>query len=494
MSILGSLLGGGSNRPEPSETMQSNAGGLMSKFNPFNLVSGMFGRKKSAADNYAGTKGGMRKGLKDSKKKDPKFVSKVARADVPPQKGESVTNIASKIYSLLKKNQEKKTKELEIEQNFSKSLSNIKEKRNQQLIEALTKQPKGLKKETKNIKKESDKVKKETQDAKKEASKEKGASKGPAPSTQPPTAVPKGPAPSAQPSAAAPKPSATPAPKPTPSATRAPSGVASAGGGGGLVAVAAGVVAGGTLAMASAVIAKEEGLPKGGKAYWDPPNQKNLVSIGYGHQIKDYEYKQGFIQAGSEQIPIRGNRGIDTVLTKEQAQLLLQQDLPKYAEAAKKPLGDSWEKLNDQQKSALISYAYNTGSTASLVKQGIKGAIDSGDTKGAAAIIRDKGIRTAGGQVNSVLVERRAKEAELFEAKDLKSESKATPASTPAKTGEKVSATSTENKDLKKQAASAAGGPIVVNQTNNIVASADNSKTMTVPRSDASTFARGAAT
>ena len=57
---------------------------------------------------------------------------------------------------------------------------------------------------------------------------------------------------------------------------------------------------GGYLGQAADFISKEEGLPKGGKAMWDPPGQNNLVSVGYGHQIQANEYKQGFIDAGGE--------------------------------------------------------------------------------------------------------------------------------------------------------------------------------------------------
>lgn len=173
-------------------------------------------------------------------------------------------------------------------------------------------------------------------------------------------------------------------------------------------------VGGGYLAVAAQFIADREGFPRGGKAFFDPPGQQQLVSVGFGHQIQPHEYQQGFIQVGNEQVPIKGERGIDTVLTKDQATALLAMDMPKYEKRAAAPLGEAWGKLSDNQKAALISYAYNTGSTASLVKQGLKDAIMSGDMKTAASIIADKGIRTAGGQVLGGLVKRRAEEAALF--------------------------------------------------------------------------------
>lgn len=175
----------------------------------------------------------------------------------------------------------------------------------------------------------------------------------------------------------------------------------------------------GLASMATSAIAKEEGFAE--KAY----NDAGKVSIGYGHQIKEEEYKQGFIEIGDERVEIKGNRGLDTRITKDQANKLLQIDLPKYEKAAKDPLGDSWNKLNDSQKSALVSYAYNVGSTASLVRAGLKEAIDSGDMAKAAQIIREKGIATSEGKTNPVLVERRKREADIFE-KGAKSGSPAT--------------------------------------------------------------------
>lgn len=208
------------------------------------------------------------------------------------------------------------------------------------------------------------------------------------------------------------------------------------------------------LGSASSIIAREEGLPSNNKAMWDPPNQRNLVSIGYGHQIQAQEYKQGFIQAGNEQIPIKGNHGIDTTMTPEQAKKLLEIDLPKYVQKAKQPLGESWNKLNDNQKAALTSYAYNTGSTESLVRAGLKTAIDNNDMNTAAAIIRDRGIRTAGGQLNSTLIARRAREAAIFQtASSQSNKTKNVPQtfSVPSvPSSSSVSAISNTNKDLKE--------------------------------------------
>jgi GH24 family phage-related lysozyme (muramidase) len=211
----------------------------------------------------------------------------------------------------------------------------------------------------------------------------------------------------------APSSSSTPAGTPAPSSSSAPAGTPQQTGGGLGASAKSGGGGGGGSSKAADFIAAHEGLPKGGKAYYDPPSQKNLVSVGYGHQIKSDEYKQGFIQAGNEQIPITGEKGINTTLTPEQAKALLNKDVPEYAKKAAGPLGEAWSKLSEDQKAALTSYAYNTGSTAGLVKQGLKDAILSGDMETAANIIKN-GIKTAGGTVLPALAARRGQEAALF--------------------------------------------------------------------------------
>jgi GH24 family phage-related lysozyme (muramidase) len=501
MSILGSLLGTNSNRPEPSETMQNNAGGLMNRFNPFNLASGMFGKRKpGAADNYAGSSDGMKKGLKN--KKDPRFVTKSVTSETPVQKGESVTNISAKLFALFKSSFDKENKEEKIKRTSEKSMETVRDKRNKELIAALTAEPKGLKKESKDLKKQEDRIKKDMPKQPAAQPPSAAAPKGPASAQPPAAAAPKGPAsaqtpvagaPKGPPAAGTPKPSASPAtPKGSPAKPPAeiiPGAPAAGASTAAKVGVGVALAATGSIATATEFIAKEEGFPKKGKAYWDPPHQRNLVSIGYGHQIKDYEYKQGYIQIGSEKISLVGERGVDTVITKQQGEVLLSQDIGSYEDRARKPLGENaWNKLTDKQKAALTSYAYNAGSIGTLLKVGLREAILEGDTKKAAKIIEDYGVKTSKGKYMKVLEERRKREASLFASENIKQDIKQ-PASLP-EGGKKLAEASSEGKDLKKQAA-AAGGPVVINQNNNVVASADNSKTMTTPRSDGSRFVQG---
>lgn len=165
-------------------------------------------------------------------------------------------------------------------------------------------------------------------------------------------------------------------------------------------------------------LAKEEGMRL--KAYLDGSDKKSgkqFVSIGRGHQIKDHEYKQGYIQIGNERVAISGNNGLDTKLTKEQAEALYKKDNEEYSNKARNGLGvDLYDKLTDKQKSALNSYAYNIGSINGLVKKGLRDKIKSGDMQGASELIRN-GINTKDGKYNKGLDDRRKKEAVMFAEK-----------------------------------------------------------------------------
>jgi GH24 family phage-related lysozyme (muramidase) len=152
-------------------------------------------------------------------------------------------------------------------------------------------------------------------------------------------------------------------------------------------------------------IKKEEGFK--GTAYSDG----NGVSAGYGHQITTAEKKAGFIDLGNgETVPVVGANGEKTVLTEQQANKLYQQDFTKHETIAKEALGDNvWNKLNENQKTAVTSYAFNVGS----LNKEMKTHLENGDTAKAAELIRN-GVRTSKGVENATLVARRNREADLF--------------------------------------------------------------------------------
>jgi len=338
------------------------------------IMSGVKSNPKRVQSQSPETPNTKEKRIKNIPNKEPNF-SNVAPGNPRPLKvNDSSADILGKMYNFMMKKADIEKKEFKQERKFKKEQVQVKEDRTQELI--------GLFKVKKARKVKEEKNKKEI--PKKE---------GKAPSKRAPKKT------TAEP---VPKPSA-----PSPTSKALPRAITPKG----VVVAAAGVaLAGG----ATELIAKEEGVAT--KGYWDPPGQKEKVSIGYGHQIQAEEYKQGFIQVGNDQIPIKGERGIDTVMTKDQAKKLLDTDLPKYEKRAKEPLGDAWNKLNQNQKDVLTSYAYNTGSTQSLVRAGLKDAINRGDMKEAANIIRTKGVRTAGGKFNATLDKRRKSEADIFES------------------------------------------------------------------------------
>lgn len=172
-----------------------------------------------------------------------------------------------------------------------------------------------------------------------------------------------------------------------------------------------------TLAEAAKFISPEEGFSK--TAYYDPKGQTTLVSIGYGHQIKAHEYAQGYIVCGSDKVPIVGVRGIDTVMTKEQSVSLLQSDLKIYSSSAQSGVGSAWNILGTNQKVALISYAYNTGGTKTLLKHGLLDTIAKKDSVAGGNVISEYGVRTANGVLHPGLVARRAKEGALYASSPL---------------------------------------------------------------------------
>lgn len=351
----------------------------------------------------------------------------------------SSTDLLSGIYKLLVKRENRRLLESKNSKKDGQQEEREEEKRHKEILKALT-----VKRPAK--KKVEEKLKEEPKEKKLVEPQPTAAT-----TTQPTPAqtTPRAAELPTTPKITTPKTTATPAPAPKPTVTSVPEIPLPS------LPTAAKIIAPAVVAttLASAVtnvIAKEEGVLKDKKtgqvaAYWDPPGQKNLVSVGYGHQIKNEEYKQGYIEAGDEKITIKGEKGIDTRMTLDQAKKLLSVDVPKYEKAAKDPLGESWNKLNDKQKTALISYAYNVGSTSGLVKLGLKDLINKGDIKGAADLIREKGIRTAKGQFMPELDKRRRREADLFEA-DLK------PILTsPNLTGQQIDTTSSENKLIKKE-------------------------------------------
>lgn len=176
-------------------------------------------------------------------------------------------------------------------------------------------------------------------------------------------------------------------------------------------------------------IGKEEGFSP--TAYLDPPrNTENKYSIGYGHLIKQEEIARGYLLLeNNSQVPVRGVGGGQTTITQPQANSLLVKDLEFYRSQTERIIGvTTWSKLNDKQKTALVSYTYNAGPGSASGNTGFAGfynrnngfkqSLESGDYVKAGEILRDNGVRTA--TVNGVrtvlsaLVNRRKREGQLI--------------------------------------------------------------------------------
>jgi GH24 family phage-related lysozyme (muramidase) len=146
----------------------------------------------------------------------------------------------------------------------------------------------------------------------------------------------------------------------------------------------------------------------------------NKMAIGYGHNITDAEIKSGQIDLGNgEFIKISGEGGKDTTVTKEQAGKLFSKDLGVYESIVVRAIGqEAYNKLSQNQKTAILSYVYNTGK----VPAGFAEAIKAGNYANAAKSIRD-GIATASGekdperrkQLEAGLKKRRKEEGDLFD-------------------------------------------------------------------------------
>lgn len=168
-------------------------------------------------------------------------------------------------------------------------------------------------------------------------------------------------------------------------------------------------------------LVEKEGFPRGGKAYWDPPSQRVLVSIGYGHQIKANEYAQGYIDTGpTGRIPVRRASGTSTdpgcgEMNQAAAQQLLRLDVPTYAATVRRILGGgAWDQMGPYQQAALTSVCYNLPAAISTLKnRGIVNFIANGDIQGGASLIENVAT-TVGGQPNAALQRRRQAEANMY--------------------------------------------------------------------------------
>ena len=148
-------------------------------------------------------------------------------------------------------------------------------------------------------------------------------------------------------------------------------------------------------------------------AFWDAANQRTLVSIGYGHQIKSNEYSQGYIDTGTTgRIAVKSPVGSGSkpgcgTATDAQCTSLLSIDVVQYAAGARNMLKGSWDLLGPYQQAALTSVYYNSPATLNrLIGQGITNFIAKSDLQSAATLIANAGP--------AVVASRRVKESNLY--------------------------------------------------------------------------------
>jgi GH24 family phage-related lysozyme (muramidase) len=196
-------------------------------------------------------------------------------------------------------------------------------------------------------------------------------------------------------------------------------------------------------------ISKKEGLSL--KVY----NDVGHYAIGYGHDLTDQEVKAGGVMIGGKLVSLNVNDQSSPQITKEQAQQLLQQDLAaRYIPTAKRQLGeDTWNKLSDGQKAAVVDNVYNAGSLRPEQIKQIQMGVASGNLQQAAQGLA-MGVTTAGGQQNATLVARRQDEANMFAASG--------PSATPLPNVPQQGA------QLAQQSSSSGAAPIIAQNTNNI--------------------------
>jgi GH24 family phage-related lysozyme (muramidase) len=155
-------------------------------------------------------------------------------------------------------------------------------------------------------------------------------------------------------------------------------------------------LSGGYLQITYNILKTEEGFRE--KAYWDV----NAYRVGYGNDK--------FIDKDNKLKSVQSN----TVITEEQgSKTLIYTVKNNFEPGVIKQIGkENWDLLNNNQKAALLSYAYNAGAGA-LSKWNISQEIKSKNYKAAANNIA-RGPITGGGKVYDVLIKRRKKESTIF--------------------------------------------------------------------------------
>jgi len=495
---------GNKSRKEPSEELTNNTGGLMSKFNPLNLAKGVFGRKKqNSSGDMMGTDRQKLKAAVSKNKKDPEFTTIGASNTDPVRRGDSVSNVAAKLYSFMNTKYVERKKEIKQESKLAKKLSNLKEKRHQELVRALTQKPKVKEEEKKAPKKKAAK-KEPPKEAAKEAPKQPKKVEEKATATPAPTA--------STPSAPV---SAVPAAPAVSTATQVAVGAVAAIGS--TAAFASGPLAENIVAHESKVSSPMSGkktkwkndseynaynkgtIQKNGKTKTFPASfdDKGESDIDFSKMTIQEYLERGALKSGNPKkvfavgryqiIPetmkqIVKDLKLDpktTYLTKETQDYLFMAGLiGTKRKKVKAYLNGDPNVSRDQavlelaQEFASIGVPYDITVNGKIIKKGQ--SYYSQNTKSGLALNPPEAV---------------GKALDAQKEKNLKA--KAEQKTSPGK-GAELDNKSKENKDLKKTAA-AGQSTVIMNNNTTVAASGSPVNAMTTPRSDTSSFVQGAA-
>lgn len=114
-------------------------------------------------------------------------------------------------------------------------------------------------------------------------------------------------------------------------------------------------------------MARVEGIEL--KPYDMEPDIAGVDTIGIGHLLTDDEHDTGQINIAGMLVPWRNG------ITKEQAELLLMQDLAEYVASVKHAVRVP---LTDNQQAALVSFAFNVG-TGAFTRSTLLAKLNAGD-------------------------------------------------------------------------------------------------------------------
>src|SRR5215469_5872878 len=129
---------------------------------------------------------------------------------------------------------------------------------------------------------------------------------------------------------------------------------------------------------------------------------QGFTDVGYGHLITPDERSSGFIKTSIGNVPINN-------ITAEQQDAIFNADWDKYESMVKAQV-PGYDKLNDNQKEALVSYTYNVGHFPTNMAE----RLNAGDMQGTSDLLRHGVATGVKSGYMPQLAQRRAAEADLF--------------------------------------------------------------------------------